>query len=191
MGRVLTLAELRSEVASRRVAGERIVLTNGIFDLLHLGHITYLQQARALGDALVVALNSDDSARRLKGPRRPIVPAEERAYAVAALGCVEYAMIFEESTAERVVATLQPAVYVKGGDYAGSSNGAAHTFSGDGLRAAILDEGLGERLPEARIVEQFGGTVALLPYLPDHSTTRLIERIVALYGAPASGSESR
>ncbi|MGC8788072.1 MAG: D-glycero-beta-D-manno-heptose 1-phosphate adenylyltransferase, partial [Anaerolineae bacterium] len=144
-----------------RLQGKTSVLTNGVFDLLHVGHVRYLQAARRLGDALFVGLNSDASARRLKGPGRPLIPQVERAEVLCALACVDYVILFDEDTAEELVHALQPDVYVKGGDYAGNSTGQA-----------------GKVLPEARVVESYGGRVVILPYTPGHSTTQLIAHIL-------------
>jgi D-glycero-beta-D-manno-heptose 1-phosphate adenylyltransferase len=182
---------LASVVAARQHAGERVVFTNGVFDLLHLGHVTYLQRARALGDLLVVGLNSDASTRRLKGPRRPLVPDDERAAVLAALACVDYVTIFDEPTATRLLATFRPAVYVKGADYAGGPGQHDYLLAPDELRRALAGEttaypelaGLAERLPEARTVAEYGGSLALLTYLPGHSTTALIERILRAYAS--------
>ncbi len=141
-----------------------MVLTNGLFDLLHVGHVDYLQRAREWGDVLIVGLNSDDSARRLKGEKRPIVPQRERAGLVAALACVDYVTIFEEDTAEKLVEILKPDVYVKGGDYTVGE-----------------EQGAGKALPEAEIVTAYGGEVRILPYLADYSTTNIIETILQRY----------
>ncbi len=151
--------ELAQEVQRRQEADERAVFTNGCFDLLHLGHVRYLQEARALGDFLVLGLNSDDSVRQLKGTGRPLVPQMERAEILAALTCIDYVTIFTEPTAEQIVALLQPAIYVKGGDW------------GQDLQPDL------SRLVEAKIVQAYGGTVRLIPYLPNHSTTALITAI--------------
>jgi D-glycero-beta-D-manno-heptose 1-phosphate adenylyltransferase len=184
------LAGLAPIVAARQDAGERAVFTNGCFDLLHLGHVAYLRAARDLGDFLIVALNSDASTRRIKGPLRPLVAESERAEILAALSCVDYVTIFDDNTAERAVAALRPAVYVKGGDYAGGEHAQAgvtlvpdelrHLLAGDATAHPAL-AGLERRLPEARVVATYGGSVALLPYLPGYSTTELIERIVSRY----------
>ena len=136
-----------------RQADKRLVLTNGHFDLLHIGHLDYLEKARALGDALFVAVNDDAATRRLKGPGRPIVPAVERVRLLAALKPVTAALIFEGDTAVAVLEALQPDIYVKGGDYADKP------------------------LPERSLVERYGGQVVLIDYLPDHSTSALIQRI--------------
>ena len=202
-GAMLPLEALAEQVARRQAAGERAVFTNGVFDLLHLGHIQYLQRARALGDFLIVGVNSDASTRRLKGSRRPLAPEDERAQLLAALTAVEYVTIFGEDTAERLLATLQPAIYVKGGDYASAEaqDQARDTYlSPDALRAIVAGQrpddaalagladlaALPQRLPEARAVAEYGGALALLAYLPGHSTTALIERIVARYGPLAN-----
>lgn len=162
--KILAREELAVEVRRRQAAGERGVFTNGCFDLLHLGHVRYLQEARALGDFLVLALNDDGGVRLLKGTGRPLVPEDERAEILAALTCIDYVTIFHEPTAGPLVAFVQPAIYVKGGDYAGLEGNMADT----------------SRLPEARVVQAYGGIVRLLPYLPHHSTTELIGAIKQL-----------
>ncbi len=154
--------ELATVVHERQQVGERGVFTNGCFDLIHLGHIRYLQEARTRGDFLVLGLNSDTSTRQLKGPGRPYVPELERAEILAALSCVDYVTIFDEPTAGPLVALLQPAIYIKGGDYASNTQDGTPDMS---------------RLPEARVVQEYGGSVQLIPYLPGHSTTALIAKI--------------
>ncbi|GHO43653.1 D-glycero-beta-D-manno-heptose 1-phosphate adenylyltransferase [Ktedonospora formicarum] len=161
--KILSRAELAAEVARRQQAGERGVFTNGCFDLLHLGHVRYLQEARALGDFLVLGLNSDESVRALKGPTRPLVPENERAELLSALACIDYVTIFEEPTASNLIESLHPSIYVKGGDYAGTVRG--------------IDP---ERLPEAKVVFAYGGEVRLISYLPGYSTTELIQKIQSL-----------
>jgi len=156
--------DLAAEVQHRQQRGECGVFTNGCFDLLHLGHVRYLQQARALGDFLILGLNDDAGVRALKGPGRPLVPEAERAEILAALACIDYVTIFPEPTAGPLVALLQPAIYVKGGDYAGKQD-------------SLPDM---SRLPEAKVVQAYGGIVHLIPYLPHHSTTELIEAIKQL-----------
>src|SRR6266496_6867123 len=116
--KILAQDKLAEEVRHRQAAGERGVFTNGCFDLLHLGHIRYLQEARALGGFLIVGLNNDAGVRSLKGPGRPLLAEMERAEILAALACIEYVTIFAEPTAGLLVELLQPAIYVKGGDYA-------------------------------------------------------------------------
>ena len=154
--------ELAHEVQRRQAEGEHCVFTNGCFDLLHLGHVRYLQEARVLGDFLIVGVNSDESARLLKGPGRPFMPAQERAEILAALISVDYVTIFGEPTAGPLVDLLRPAIYVKGGDYAAAGEEIVPDMS---------------RLPEAKIVYAYGGVVRLIPYVPGHSTTELIKRI--------------
>jgi rfaE bifunctional protein nucleotidyltransferase chain/domain len=165
MGEILTLEAAAARCAEWRAAGRRIVLTNGHFDLLHAGHLDVLERARALGDALVVGVNDDASTRRLKGPGRPLVPAAERARLLAALACVDAAVVFAGDTASAVVAALRPQIYAKGGDY-------------------TLDS-----LPEAGAVAAAGGQVVLLPLLGGHSTRALIARIQALPGAAGAPDE--
>jgi rfaE bifunctional protein nucleotidyltransferase chain/domain len=162
--KILDRTALAREIQRRQQAGERAVLTNGCFDLLHLGHIRYLQEARSLGDFLVLGLNSDESTRRLKGEHRPLVPEQERAELLAAFACIDYVTIFPEATAEALADALRPSIYVKGGDYVGAEGAA---FDPD-------------RLPEGKVVLAYGGTVRLIPYLPHHSTTELIEKIKRL-----------
>jgi D-glycero-beta-D-manno-heptose 1-phosphate adenylyltransferase len=185
--KVLTRHELTRWVAARRAAGQRIVFTNGVFDLLHVGHVRYLRQARALGDALIVGLNSDASTRRLKGPQRPVVPQAERAELLAALADVDAVTVFAEDTACKLVTSLQPEIYAKGGDYAGrGGQGRIHLIGPDDLRRLAANQRPSEasladlfaRLPEARAVATYGGTVCLIPYVPAHSTTDLVARIV-------------
>lgn len=191
-GRILDLDPLAAVIEDRRSRGARVVFTNGCFDLLHVGHVTYLQQARDLGDLLVIGLNSDESTRRLKGPARPLTPEGDRAKVLAALACVDYVTIFADNTAERLVARLRPEIYVKGGDYAGPGERGLYRLAGPDLRSALAESGTGlpqlaglaQRLPEARVVAEYGGEVALLPYLPGHSTTELIQRIVSRYAPP-------
>ncbi len=199
MGTVLDETTLAAQVAERQAAGQRAVFTNGVFDLLHIGHARYLQRARSLGDFLIVGVNSDASTRRLKGPTRPLVPEAERTELVAALACVDYVTIFGDATAERLLGIVRPAVYVKGGDYAGAdaaSRARDVVLEPEELRRVLAGEvgaggdraelaglaGLGERLPEARTVASYGGRLALLAYLPEHSTTELIERICERLG---------
>jgi rfaE bifunctional protein nucleotidyltransferase chain/domain len=153
MGHILTLEQAQHARATLRSADQRLVFTNGHFDLLHVGHLDYLEKARALGDALFLGLNGDESTRQLKGAGRPLVPALERARLLAALLPVTAVIIFEAATADDLLRALQPDVYVKGGDY-------AHKL-----------------LPERPTVEAYGGQVALIDYLPDHSTSALIARI--------------
>lgn len=162
-----------------REAGRCVVMTNGHFDLLHLGHVDYLQRARDLGDALVVAVNSDASTRALKGPQRPLVPAAERAQMLAALACVDLAVIFDALTAESLVAALRPAVYVKGGDWDPAATAPTVRQTSSPQREP----------PEAAIVASYGGEVRYLPYLAGHSTRELIALIIARYASGADFGE--
>ena len=144
---------LAGQVAFYRRQEKRIVFTNGCFDILHRGHITYLSQAKALGDILIVGLNSDDSVRRLKGPARPINTLEDRAQLLAAMSCTDHVVPFAEDTPAALIRIVRPDIFVKGGDYTP------------------------ETLPEAPLVHKLGGKVHILPYMDDVSTTTIIERI--------------
>jgi rfaE bifunctional protein nucleotidyltransferase chain/domain len=155
--KVLSLEELLPIREHLKAEGKTLVLTNGHFDVLHVGHVDCLQRAKALGDILIVGLNSDASTRLLKGEKRPIVPQEERAQLLAALQCVDYVIIFEERTAERLLAALRPEVYAKGGDW------------------AIED------LPEARAVTEYGIQVEILLQVPSRSTTDIVKTILTRY----------
>lgn len=167
--KIIERAALATIVRQRQQQGERAVFTNGHFDLLHLGHVRYLQEARALGNFLIIGLNDDAGTRLLKGVGRPLVAQQERAELLAALACVDYVTIFSEPTAGPLVEEVRPAIYVKGGDYA----------QAQGLQPDL------SRLPEARVVEGYGGIVRLIPYLPHHSTTALIEAIKQLPDSPS------
>ena len=151
-GRLAAIAEgLRAE-------GRKLVLTNGCFDLLHAGHVRYLQTARALGDALVVAINGDQSVRLLKGDGRPLNSEKDRAEVVAALESVDHVVVFPEARVTRVIEEVRPAIYVKGGDYT----------------PATLN-------PEERAaLEKAGAEIKIVPFEPGHSTSGLIERMKAL-----------
>ncbi len=163
---LIALAEVEALSARLRAEGRCLVVTNGHFDLLHVGHVRYLQAARALGDELLVGVNCDEATRRAKGSHRPIVPADERAELLAALACVDYVCIFDTLTAEELVRLARPAVYAKGGDYRDPDGGYS-------------------RLPEAAVALEHGGRVALLPFVEGSSTTALIERILVRYGGSA------
>jgi len=167
MGLIVSLDEMQRIRTALQAGGQRVVLTNGCFDLLHRGHVVYLQKARAYGDVLVVALNSDASVRAFKGPDRPLVHQDDRATVLAALAAVDYVVIFDEPTAEALVACLRPDVYVKGGDYDPSTN---------------------KPLPEAAVVRAYGGEMVFIPYLPGYSTSILIDTILARYMIPVPRS---
>ncbi len=156
MGATLDLEAARKLRVELHNAGKTLVFTNGHFDLLHIGHLDYLEKARALGDALFVGLNGDAASARLKGPGRPIVPALERARLLAALQPVDAVILFAEDRADSLLRALQPEIYVKGGDYAHKD------------------------LPERSTVEAYGGAVRLIDYLPGHSTSELIRRVRSL-----------
>ena len=149
----LGLEEAAGQAEAWRAAGKRVVLANGVFDLLHVGHVRYLSAAKALGDALVVALNSDASVRRLKGPERPVRSEGERCYVLAALGMVDAVVVFEQDTPLDLIMTLRPDVLVKGGDYTETT------------------------IVGAREVRDWGGDVVVIPLTPGHSTTSTIERL--------------
>jgi len=146
---------LAKELNVRRAAGARIVSTNGVFDLLHVGHLRYLQAARRCGDLLVVGVNSDACTRLLKGPTRPFVPEEERAEMLAGLGCVDYVTLFDDPTPVPLLEKIRPHLHVKGGDYQ-------------------IDT-----MPETAVVRQYGGDVITVDFVPAHSSSGIIERIAA------------
>lgn len=148
-----SLDEVLRGVAPVRSAGGRVVLANGAFDLLHVGHVRYLQAARALGEVLVVAVNADVSVRRLKGPQRPVIPEDERAELVAALACVDWVVLFSDSTVVPVIERLRPDIHAKGTDYTEQS------------------------VPEAGVVRAYGGRVAIAGDPKDHSTTAMIAQM--------------
>lgn len=145
--------EITALVEAEKAKGKTIVLTNGCFDILHAGHVRYLSSARAVGDCLVLGLNSDASVRRLKGPSRPINNELDRAEVIGALRSVDYVVIFDETTAEALVKDVQPDYYAKGGDYS-------------------LDS-----LPEAKAVAECGGKVVFLPFVEGKSSTKIIQKI--------------
>ena len=154
--KLLPLESLEPVVAALKASGKTVVFANGCFDLLHVGHVRYLQSARQLGDALVVGLNSDESVRQLKGPQRPLMPEDERAEILAALACVDYVVLFEELTVERLLRVLKPDIQCKGTDYTE------------------------ETVPEREVVRSYGGRVAIAGDPKDHSTRNLIQDILSL-----------
>jgi len=153
--KIVELEELSDRCEKLRSAGKKIVATNGCFDLLHLGHVRYLQAARALGELLVVGLNGDRSVYELKGAGRPITTERDRAEILAALQCVDLATIFPEIRATKFLAAVRPAVYVKGGDYT----------------PATLDQ------EERAILKEIGSAIRLIPFEIGYSTSGLIEQI--------------
>jgi D-beta-D-heptose 7-phosphate kinase/D-beta-D-heptose 1-phosphate adenosyltransferase len=156
--RVASIEELVARLAFYREQGQRIVFTNGCFDILHRGHVTLLNRAKGLGDVLVVGVNADTSIRRLKGAGRPINSLEDRVKVLAALSYIDHIISFDEDTPSRIIEAIRPDIFVKGGDYTR------------------------ETLPEAPLVERLGGAVCILPYLEDRSTTGIIERIRQAHG---------
>lgn len=166
-GKRVDAAELARRVARERAAGHRIVFTNGCFDIIHRGHVTYLNRAKALGDVLVVAVNDDASVRRLKGLDRPINTLDDRLDVLEALSCIDLVVPFGDATPKGLIEAVRPDVFVKGGDYRR------------------------ETLPEADLVERLGGEIRLLPYVEDHSTTAIVARVQAAAAGPAERRRSR
>lgn len=154
MGRVVPFGELTDIRGNLRKAGKKVVFTNGVFDILHRGHVDYLVRARAMGDVLVVGLNSDASVKRIKGAGRPIVGEDDRAFLLSHLDCVDYVCIFTADTPHELIAGILPDVLVKGADWKP------------------------EAIVGRDIVEGAGGTVATIDFVPDRSTTGIIERIL-------------
>ena len=150
---ILNRADLAAAIAKLRSNDATIVLTNGCFDLFHVGHVRYLQGAKALGDILVVGINSDRQTKQLKGLGRPFVPENERAEIVASLGCVDLVTIFDEPTVEQLIRTIRPNIHAKGTDYTA------------------------ETVPERDIIREVGGRVAIVGDPKDHSSTNLIELV--------------
>jgi D-beta-D-heptose 7-phosphate kinase/D-beta-D-heptose 1-phosphate adenosyltransferase len=155
--KIKTTADLHRIVEDLKKKGKRIVFTNGCFDLLHLGHIRYLEKAKSLGDILVVGVNSDRSVQSLKGPERPILPEGERAEILSGLECVDYITLFDELTPLELISSLQPHILVKGGNWAK------------------------ETTVGREVVERSGGEVVILPFVEGSSTSNLIETILKRY----------
>lgn len=153
MATSLGLKELLAQLQPLKAKGLRLVLANGAFDVLHVGHVRYLQAAKALGDILVVAVNADASVRRQKGPERPIYPVEERVEMLLALRCIDYVTVFEALTVETIIETIQPDIHAKGSDYTVAT------------------------VPEASIVQAYGGEVCIVGDPKNHSTTALLQKI--------------
>jgi rfaE bifunctional protein nucleotidyltransferase chain/domain len=159
MAPLVGIEEAARQAAEWRSRGRRVVLANGCFDLLHVGHVRYLSAARGLGDALVVGLNSDASVRRLKGPGRPVIPADERAELIGALASVDLVVVFDDDSAEALIARLRPDVHAKGTDYTEES------------------------VPERAAVLAAGGRVAIAGDPKSHATRDLIAAIMTRFGA--------
>lgn len=153
MSPVLKADELAQYCQAQKADGKVVVTTNGCFDILHVGHVRILQEAKALGDCLVIGLNSDDSVKRLKGASRPINPQDDRAEVLLALGCVDAVYIFDEDTPVDFLKAAKPNIHVKGADYKK------------------------EDLAETPVVESFGGRIELLALVPNKSTTKVVEKI--------------
>lgn len=139
---------------------KKIVTTNGVFDILHLGHISYLESARKLGDVLIVGINSDASVKRLKGPKRPLNSEKARASCIAALECVDYVIMFNDDDPRKLLSTIKPSIHVKGGDYRGKEH----------------------KIIEKEVIENNGGKIVLKQMIRGYSTTSLIDKIVDVYG---------
>ncbi|MCS7188249.1 MAG: D-glycero-beta-D-manno-heptose 1-phosphate adenylyltransferase [Bacteroidia bacterium] len=150
--KILNEEDLERWLAYWRFLEQKIVFTNGCFDILHLGHVEYLEEASRLGDVLIVGVNSDESVRRLKGPRRPIQPVESRARLLAALEFVDAVVVFDEDTPLRLIQRIQPQVLVKGGDYTPN------------------------KVVGSEYVREWGGEVIILPLVPNYSTTALLSK---------------
>ena len=165
--KVYTLETLLPAIEQHRNNGQTIVFANGCFDLLHVGHIRYLQGARALGDVLVVGLNGDNSVRMIKGAGRPLMPQEERAEILAAIQYVDYVVIFDETNVTRLLEQLRPHIHCKGTDYTEES------------------------VPEREVVRSFGGRVAIAGDPKNHSTRNMIEEILQKLGRASQGRPGR
>jgi len=150
--KILPLDAVRREAENARTNGQQVVFANGCFDMLHVGHVRYLQGAKDLGGILIVAINSDESVRRIKGDGRPLMPEDERAEIVAALACVDFVTVFSDPTVNNLLLTIKPDVQAKGTDY-------------------TVDT-----VPERETVRSYGGRVAIVGDPKDHSTTELIEK---------------
>ncbi len=156
---IKTKEELKELVHCLRFYGNTIVFTNGCFDILHKGHVHYLQQAKKLGDVLIVGVNSDESIKQYKSKDRPINTLEDRIAVLGALTCVDYIVPFKETTPEAIIRIIKPHIHVKGGDYTK------------------------EKLPEYSIIQEYGGKVQIIPFEKGYSTTSIIEKIANVYGA--------
>ena len=153
LSRIVKRSDLITIVETERRSGKRIVLANGCFDVLHVGHVRYLEAARALGDLLIVGVNSDEQARRLKGEGRPLMPQDERAEIISAIEAVDLVTIFSEPTVQELLLALKPDIHAKGTDYTEDS------------------------VPERDVVRSFGGRVAIVGDPKDHSSTEMVEKV--------------
>lgn len=158
MNKILSREALKIEVERRREEGQKIAFTNGCFDILHVGHVRYLAEARKMGDCLILALNSDASVRAIKGEKRPLIPEGERAEVAASLEAVDYVVLFDETTPMSLIEYLRPDCLIKGGDWREED-----VVGGDAVRS-------------------WGGEVALIPVVEGASTTNIVEKILSVYG---------
>ena len=154
--KILSLSDMARKINELKSEGKKVVSTSGCFDIVHAGHVTYLEEAKTKGDVLIVLLNSDSSVRRLKGDNRPIVNEEERATVIAGLGCVDYVCLFDESTPCEMISKLQPDIFIKGGDYQG------------------------KHIPEMDVMSLYGGKVEYVSMIDGCSSTNIIEKIKGL-----------
>lgn len=154
--KILSLSDMARKINELKSEGKKVVSTSGCFDIVHAGHVTYLEEAKTKGDVLIVLLNSDSSVRRLKGDNRPIVNEEERATVIAGLGCVDYVCLFDESTPCEMMSKLQPDIFIKGGDYKG------------------------KHIPEMDVMSLYGGKVEYVSMIDGCSSTNIIEKIKGL-----------
>ena len=154
---LLSQRDMQKKVKQLQENGKKVVFTNGVFDILHIGHLTYLEEARGLGDVLIVGVNSDSSVKKNKGDKRPINPEKNRAEMLLGLKFVDFTVIFDEKTPENLLDLLKPDIHVKGGDYKK------------------------EDLPETEIVEKNGGEVKILSFVDNISTTEIINKIIDVY----------
>ena len=158
MSKIKNIQELKGIVIELRAKGKKIVTTNGVFDILHIGHIRYLKEAKKLGDILIAAINSDSSTKKLKGPKRPLNNENDRAEALAALECVDYVTVFNEENPIKILGIIKPNIHAKGGDYKIN------------------------QIIEKDIVENNNGKIVLIPKVEGYSTTDFIKNIIDLYG---------
>ena len=159
MQKIKNISELKKIIAELKAKGKKIVTTNGVFDILHIGHIRYLQEAKKLGDILIVAINSDTSTKKLKGPKRPLNNENDRAEALAALECIDYVTIFNEENPIKILGIIKPNIHAKGGDYNISQ---------------IIEKGM---------VEKNNGKIILIPKIKGYSTTDFINKIIKVYNS--------
>jgi rfaE bifunctional protein nucleotidyltransferase chain/domain len=178
MKKILGWETLKDEVETRRRRGEKIAFTNGCFDILHVGHVRYLREARKTGDLLILALNSDASVRAIKGEKRPLVQEQERAEVVASLESVDYVTLFDEPTPLRLIKYLRPDCLVKGGDWKEEAIAGSDTVRswGDKVDRSVSMSN------DANAVRSWGGKVVFIPLVEGASTTNILEKVLQIYG---------